>query len=160
MKRRKQNMTELELGTLQIQTSAEDGDIIKQVVSSKERIEILVNECYDLNTSKKELDAKLADKRSELKDLLDCLHISKITAKDFTTSNIPSKRFSGWKDEKALLELIPEELMGIDTMSPDRAKIEALVKAKKLPKAVLELMFFKEMHAIRFMPIIEKAKTD
>ena len=153
-------MTQLELGTVQIETTSEDGNDVKRVVSHKDNVEKLMREAYDLNNEKKILDAKLADKRSELKDLLDCLHISKITAEDFTTSNIPSKRFSGWKDEKALLELIPEELMGIDTMSPDRAKIEALVKLKKLPKVVLELRFFKEMHAIRFMPIIEKAKTD
>ena len=153
-------MTELNLNGITVEADTEDGNDIKRVVSNKEEVEKLMREAYDLNNEKKILDAKLADKRSELKDLLDCLHISKITAEDFTTSNIPSKRFSGWKDEKALLELIPEELMGIDTMSPDRAKIEALVKLKKLPKVVLELRFFKETHAIRFMPIIEKAKTD
>lgn len=153
-------MIELNLNGITVEANSEDGNDVKRVVSHKDEVEKLMREAYDLNNEKKILDAKLADKRSELKDLLDCLHISKITAVDFTTSNIPSKRFSGWKDEKALLELIPEELMGIDTMSPDRSKIEALVKAKKLPKAVLELRFFKENHAIRFTPIIEKAKTD
>ena len=149
---------ELNLNGLTIEV--EDDNTLKKVVGNKDAIEVLMRETYVLNSEKKILDAKLADKRIELGELLDCLHITKITASDFTTSNIPSKRFSGWKDEKALLELIPEELLGIDTMSPDRAKIEALVKLKKLPKAVLELRFFKENHAIRFMPIVEAAKID
>lgn len=153
-------MTELNLNSITIETTSEKGDDIKEVVANKDRVEKLMRETFDLNVSKKDLDNELADKRSDLRDLLECLGITKITADTFTMSNIPSKRFSGWKDEVALLELIPEDLRGLDTMNPDRAKIEALVKAKKIPKAALELRHFKETKSIRFLPIVEPAQTD
>ena len=151
-------MTNLNLNSLIVEVEGED--TLKQVVGNQEHVETLMRECYKLNNEKKALDAELADKRGDLRDLLECLKITKITATDFTMTNVPSKRFNGWKDEGALLELIPEDLRGLETMVPDRSKIEALIKSKQIPKAALELRHFKETHAVRFMPIVEKAKTD
>ena len=149
---------ELNLNGLTIEV--ENEDTLKQVVANKDDIEALMKKCYNLNNEKKALDIDLANKKGDFKDLLNSMGILKIVTSDFTMKNSPSKRFSGWKDEGALLELIPEDLRGLETMSPDRAKIEALIKEKKIPKAALELMYFKETKAIRFTPIVEKAKTD
>ena len=149
---------ELNLNGLTIEV--ENEDTLKQVVANKDDIEALMKKCYNLNNEKKALDIDLANKKGDFKDLLNSMGILKIVTSDFTMKNSPSKRFSGWKDEGALLELIPEDLRGLETMNPDRAKIEALVKAKKIPKAALELMDFSETKAIRFTPIVEKAKTD
>ena len=149
---------ELKLDNLTIEVQSED--TLKEVVVNKDAIEALMRKCYNLNNEKKALDTDLADKKGDLKELLNSMGITKIMTSDFTMSNVPSKRFSGWKDESALLELIPEDLRGLETMAFDRAKIEALVKAKKIPKAALELMAFNETKAIRFIPFVEKAKTD
>lgn len=151
-------MTDLNLDNLTIEVEGEE--TLKEVVSNREHVETLMKECYELNNEKKVLDAELADKRGNLRDLLECLKITKITTSDFTMTNVASKRFNGWKDETALLELIPEDLRGLETMVPDRAKIEALVKSKEIPKAALELRHFKKNHAVRFLPLVEKAKTD
>ena len=149
---------ELNLNGLTIEV--ENEDTLKQVVANKDNIEALMKKCYNLNNEKKALDIDLANKKGDFKDLLNSMGILKIVTSDFTMKNSPSKRFSGWKDEGALLELIPEDLRGLETMGFDRAKIEALIKEKKIPKAALELMDFNETKAIRFTPIIEKAKTD
>ncbi|MCK4665949.1 hypothetical protein KAU33_04325 [Candidatus Dependentiae bacterium] len=148
----KDKVTELELGSIKIEMSADDGDTIKKVIANRVAIESLMDECYSIGIEEKKLKDKLASKRIELKEMLNPLTITKIIVEDFTMSNFPSKRFGGWKDEEALLKLIPENLRGLQTMSPNRDKIEALVKAKEIPKEALELRKFNTIKGIRFTP--------
>lgn len=153
-------MTELELGEIQIETSAEDGDTIKKLVANKSLIEGLMNECYTLNNEKKAIENKLKKKKDEFEDLITPLGIGKVISADFTMSHITTKRFSGWKDEDAVIELIPEALRNTRTMSFDRNKIKALVEVNELPKKILNLEKYSDSLSIRFTPIVDKIKRD
>ena len=148
-------MTELELGSIKVEMMAEDGNTIKDVLATRTTIESLMNDCYLMNIEEKNLKAKLTKKKDELKGMLKSLTITKITGEDFTTSYITSSKFRGWKDEEALLELIPESLRGLQTMTPDRTKIEALIKAKEIPKEALDFRKFNDIKSIRFTPRTE-----
>ena len=155
-------MTELELGTMQIKTSAEDGDTIKGLIANKSLIEGLIHECYVLNNEKKAVESELKKKKDLLEDLITPFGIEKVMSDEFTMSHITTKRFSGWTDEDAVMELIPENLRNTKTMSFDRNKIKALIEVKELPKKILKLEKYSDTLSIRFTPVVEKfaPKTD
>lgn len=155
-------MTELNLNNNKIEMMGEDGEAIKEVIATADIVTAMMRECFDLNERKKVIEAELKEKRSDLQPLLEGLTITKITTDDFTMTHVPGNRFSGWKDEKSLLELIPEYLRGIETMNPDRTKIETLVKDEIIPEEALELRHFKPNPSIRFTPTPseKKGKTD
>ena len=149
-------MTELDLGDLTVEMKADDGETIKEVLANRQAIESLMNKCYSINIEEKKLKSDLALKKDELKTLLNSLSVTKIITEKYTMSNIPTKRFNGWEDEEALLQLIPENLRGLQTMIFDRKKIEALIKSKEIPKElkkpINDLMIFNDTKSIRFTP--------
>ena len=159
-KKKKEPTTELALNGTTVEVKSEMSTVIKKVVAEHNLTLAMMKECYRLNVEAAKIASELADKKNELKERLAELSIGSIETPEFTMKNSISKSFKGWKDENELMLLIPEPLRGIDTTSPDRKKIEALVKSKDLPYDILNLRKFSNVSSLRFSVPAKKIQTD
>jgi len=153
-------MAELKLNGMTVEIKSEDSEALKKVVAEQSLISGMMEECYHLNVKSAKIKSELDEKKDTLKEKLAELTIESIETGEFTMKHSISKKFKGWEDEEALMLMIPEQLRGADTTSPDRKKIEALIKAKDLPKEILELRKFNEVSSIRFTVPVKKIQTD
>lgn len=113
----------------------------------------LVDQVTSLNASKKTIEDKTAMARSELETMIDQFQISEIETGVSTCKVGRMRRFKAWDNETEVFSLIPRRMQTILTLSPDKKKIDALIKKGKLPHELLDHQVITEFNQLRFKKV-------